>query len=75
MMNVTEMTELILMPMSWAVSKSRETARMAMPTFVWLMSCVRPSTSRITSTGVMSTTSFVGVPAMVTVFVSQEISG
>ena len=36
MMKVTEITLLIRMPMSCAVSKSRDTARMAMPIRVWL---------------------------------------
>ena len=63
------------MPISCAVSKSTDTARMAIPTLVWLISWVRPTTSRITRMGVMSTTSLVGVPAMVTVFVRPAISG
>ena len=59
MMNVAEMTLLILIPISWAVSKSLDTARMAMPIFVLLISMTSPTTSRITSTGVTSVTTFV----------------
>ena len=60
MMKVTEITALILMPMSWAVSKSLATARMAMPTLVWWMSWVRASTSTSTKTGVTTVTTLVG---------------
>ena len=68
MTKVTEMTVLILMPMSWAVSKSRDTARMAMPTLVRLMSWVRASTSsHHQERGDEHVTILVGVPAMVTV--------
>ena len=66
MMKVTEMTELILMPMSWLVSKSLATARMAMPTLVRLISWVRARTRRMTSTGVTTVTHLVGAPRMVT---------
>ena len=65
MINVTEMTLLMRIPISCAVSKSRDTARMAMPIFVWLMSCVSATTSTTTSTGVMTVTYFVDTPAMV----------
>ena len=75
MTNVTEMTVLMRTPMSWAVSKSRDTARMAMPTLVRLMSWVRASTRMMTRTGVMSTTILVGVPAMETVFARDGITG
>ncbi len=44
MTNVAEMTELILMPISWLVSKSRDTARMAMPILVWLISITSATT-------------------------------
>ena len=37
MINVALITLFILMPMSWLVSKSLDTARMAMPIFVYLM--------------------------------------
>jgi DNA primase large subunit len=53
---VMEITELILMPMSLAVSKSFDTARMAMPIFVWRIRVVSSSTSATASTGVMRVT-------------------
>ena len=64
MTKVMEMTLLILMPISRAVSKSLETARMAMPILVWLISWVSSTISTSTRTGVMMTTSFVEVPTM-----------
>ncbi len=64
-MKVTEITELILMPMSWLVSKSLATARMAMPTLVWLMSWVRATTRATTRKGVTTVTTLVVVPKMV----------
>ena len=75
MMKVTEMTALILMPMSWAVSKSFATARMAMPTFVWWMSWVRATTRTSTKMGVTTVTTLVGAPAMVMVLEMPGISG
>ena len=68
-------TELILIPISCAVSKSRDAARMAVPIFVWLISCVSTTTSATTSTGVTSVTTFVDVPAMVTCADSPGSSG
>ena len=65
MMKVTEITLLIRMPMSCAVSKSRDTARMAIPIRVWLMSWVRAATRSTTSTGVTTVTYLVDTPAMV----------
>ena len=62
-----EMTLLILMPISRAVSKSLDTARIAMPILVWLISWVRSTISTRTRTGVIMTTSFVEVPTMSTV--------
>ena len=53
MTNVMEITELILMPMSWDVSKSRDTARMAMPIFVFWMRMTSTTTSRMVRMGVM----------------------
>ena len=67
MMKVAEITELILMPISWLVSKSLATARMAMPTLVRSISWVSSSTRAITRKGVRMTAQRVGVPAMVTV--------
>ena len=72
MTNVTEMTELIFTPISWLVSKSLETARMAMPTLVWLMSSTSRMTSTTTSTGVTSVTIFVVAP---NTFTDWEIQG
>ena len=74
-MKVKEITELILMPMSWAVSKSREAARMAMPILVWLMSWVRAMTSTTTRMGVMTVTHLVETPAMLTWLESPGIEG
>ena len=75
MTKVMEITELILMPMSWLVSKSLATARMAMPTLVWLMSWVRATTRAITRKGVRMTTHLMGVPAIVTVSDRKGMAG
>ena len=72
MTKVMEMTELILMPISWLVSKSRDTARMAMPILVWLISATRATTSNIVSTGVTTVTILVVAPKIVT---ESEIQG
>ena len=72
MTKVTEITELILMPMSWLVSKSLATARMAMPILVWLMSCISTATSTMVSTGVTRVTTLVVAGPMVT---CSEIRG
>ena len=53
MTKVMEMTLLILMPMSCAVSKSRDTARMAMPILVFWMRITSTTTSAIVRMGVM----------------------
>ena len=58
-MNVAEITLLILIPISWLVSKSFETARMAMPIFVLLISSTRATTSAITRKGVTTVTTLV----------------
>ena len=58
-MKVVEMTALILMPMSCEVSKSRDTARMAMPTLVCWISITRPTTSSTVKIGVTMVTTFV----------------
>ncbi|SCJ46001.1 Uncharacterised protein [uncultured Blautia sp.] len=65
MTKVKLMMLLILMPISCAVSKSREAARMAMPILVWLMSWVSTTTSATTRNGVITVTILVEVPAMV----------
>ena len=55
MTKVMEMTLLILMPMSWLVSKSLLTARMAMPILVWLMRYTRAKTRAMVSSRVRLT--------------------
>ena len=75
MMNVKEITLLILIPMSWAASKSRDAARMAMPILVWLMSWVSATTSTTTSTGVTTVTHLVETPAIVTWLESPGMAG
>ena len=75
MTKVMEMTLLILMPMSRAVSKSLETARMAMPILVWLMRVVRATMSTSTRMGVRMTTSLVEVPRIFTVRLSSSMVG
>ena len=67
-----EMTELMRMPMSFAVSKSFETARMAMPIFVWLISCTSAITSATVRKGVTIVTTFVVAVPMV---IELEIQG
>ena len=53
MTKVMLMTELILMPMSCAVSKSRDTARMAMPILVFWIRMTNTTTSKIVKMGVI----------------------
>ena len=62
---VKDMTELIFMPMSWLVSKSFATARMAMPIFVWFIRNTSAKTSTSVSIGVMSVTILVVAPQIV----------
>ena len=62
MMKVAEMTLLILIPISCAVSKSRAAARMAMPILVLLMRYTSTTTSRIVRKGVMTVTRLVEAP-------------
>ena len=66
MMKVALMTELILMPISWLVSKSLDTARMAMPILVFWMKSTRTTTSTRVSTGVIRVTILVVAVPMVT---------
>ena len=75
MTKVMEITLLILMPMRRLVSKSLETARMAMPILVWLIRVVSRAMSTSTSTGVMMTTSLVDAPQMLMVLVSASMAG
>ncbi len=72
MTKVVEMTRLILMPISWLVSKSRLTARMAMPILVWLIRATSATTSTMVSMGVMTVTILVVAPKIVTL---SEIHG
>ena len=74
-MKVMEMTELILIPMSWLVSKSLATARMAMPTLVWLMSWVRAKTRAMTKNGVTIVTHLVDTPPITTLSDRKGSSG
>ena len=62
MIKVTEMTLLILIPINWLVSKSLATARIAIPTLVWLISCTSRMTSMMVSTGVIRVTRLVVAP-------------
>ncbi len=55
------------MPISWLVSKSLETARMAMPIFVLLISVTSSTTSTSVSTGVTRVTILVLAPITITV--------
>ena len=71
-MKVRLMTELILMPISWEVSKSFEAARMAIPTFVLWIRKTSTITSRITRGGVITVTRFVVTPKTV---MTSEIHG
>ena len=61
-MKVTEITLLILIPMSWLVSKSFATALIAIPIFVLLTRIESRITRIITSTGVTTVTTLVGAP-------------
>ena len=72
MMKVAEITRLIWIPMSCEVSKSRETARIAMPILVWLMRSTRSTTSRMVKNGVMTVTREVSMPKSV---IRSEIQG
>ena len=50
------------MPMSCAVSKSTDTARIAIPILVWLMSITSAITSAMVKNGVMTVTRDVSIP-------------
>ena len=75
MMNVAEMTLLIRMPISCEVSKFRDTARMAMPIFVWLISRTSSTTRTMVRNGVMMVTREVSIPKTVTRSEIQGIAG
>ena len=72
MTKVMEMTLLIFTPMSWLVSKSFETARIAMPIFVYLIRRTRTMIRAIVRIGVMTVTRFVEAPRML---IESEIYG
>ena len=72
MIKVAEMTLLMRMPTSWLVSKFKDTARMAMPIFVWLMSSTSSTTRNTVRKGVMMVTREVSIPRTVT---RSEIQG
>ena len=72
---VKEMTLLILMPISWAVSKSREAARMAMPILVFWIRVTSAATSTMTRNGVTTVTRLVWQPSTVTVSLIQGRAG
>ena len=63
------------MPISWLVSKFRDTARMAMPIFVWLMSSTSSTTRNTVRKGVMMVTREVSIPRTVTRSEIQGICG
>ena len=62
----------MLMPISWLVSKSFETARMAMPILVRLISSTRTATSRIVRIGVTTVTTLV---VALPILMESEIQG
>ena len=74
-MNVIEITRLIFIPISWLVSKSLETALIAIPIFVCLISNVRRTTRITVKTGVMSVTTLVEAPQICTDLERTGISG
>ena len=63
------------MPISCEVSKFRDTARMAMPIFVWLISCTSSTTRMMVRNGVMMVTREVSIPKTVTRSEIQGIEG
>ena len=75
MMKVTMMTRLMSIPISSEVSKSRDTARIAIPIFVWLISITSANTSAIVKIGVMTVTILVCAPSTVTVFCRNGMDG
>jgi hypothetical protein len=73
MTKVKLMTALMRTPMSWLVSKSLDTARMAMPILVFLMRATSSRTSTTVSTGVMKVTSVVEMFPSVTLWLRKPI--
>ena len=75
MTKVMEMTLLILIPISRAVSKSREAARMAMPMRVFLISVTSARISTMVRMGVMTVTRFVSAPKTEMLSETQGMTG
>ena len=73
--NVTLMTLLILTPMSWLVSKSFETARIAIPIFVLLTRITSNTTRTTVRIGVMNVTIEVEMLPIVIVLLRNAICG
>ena len=69
------MTEFILIPMSWHVSKSFAAARMARPIFVLLISICKTTTRATTRKGVTIVTHLVLVPYIMTDSLRNGIAG
>ena len=68
-------TRFILTPINWLVSKSFETARIAIPILVNLIIATSANTSSMVSTGVITVTHFVVAPKIFTVFDKAGIVG
>ena len=75
MMNVMEMTRLIFTPMSCAVSKSLDTARMDIPNLVWLIISTRMTISTTATSGEMNTASLSFTPNTRMLWLIRGISG
>ena len=69
------MTLFIFMPMSWLVSKSLETALIAIPIFVCFIRSDRSTTRTTVSPGVTSVTTLVVAPQICTERERNGISG
>ena len=72
---MAEMTLLTLMPIRRAVSKSLDTARMAIPVLVWLMKITSAATRRMVSSGVTMVITFTFKLPTARVFLRKAISG
>ncbi len=75
MTKVMLMTPLMLMPISWAVSKSLDTARIAIPILVYRIRATRPMTRARVRTGVRRVTREVATPAKFTLSPIQGMVG
>ena len=74
-MNVMEMTRLIFTPMSCAVSKSLDTARMDIPNLVWLMMSTSTTISTTATSGETNTASLSFTPRIFTLWLIRGMSG